>query len=156
MADAKTIEMIKNELSRLLNALEFPFSKLEVVEEKNGIVRANIDTERAPFLIGTFGERVNALQHLLKNILWKKIDEKIFLVVDVDHYRKSREEKMMALAEEKIAAAAETKIPQKMPVLEPYLRRMIHLFIAEKNPDGVTSESRGEGDERRLFVIPKN
>ena len=65
MAKVETIEVVKNALSEVLGALEFPFDTIEVSEENKGIVRANIDTDRAPFLIGTFGERINALQHIL-------------------------------------------------------------------------------------------
>lgn len=152
MAKVETIEVVKNALSEVLGALEFPFDTIEVSEENKGIVRANIDTDRAPFLIGTFGERINALQHILKNYLWKKgVEEGFFLIVDVDGYKKSREEKMIALAEEKAEAVRATKIPQKMPILEPYLRRLVHLHFVENTE--ISSESRGEGSERRLWIV---
>ena len=152
MAEVKTIESVKIALSEILHALQFPFNKIEVSEEGGNIIRANIDTERAPFLIGTFGERINALQHLLKNYLWKKEGgEGIFLIVDVDGYKKSREEKMILLAEEKAEAARLTGVPQKMPILEPYLRRLVHLRFVEDSE--VKTESRGDGTERRLWIV---
>jgi len=152
MAKVETIEAVKNALAELLKALDFPFDKIEVTEEGAGIIRANIDTDRAPFLIGTFGERINALQHLLKNYLWKKGgEESLFLIVDVDGYKKSREEKMLSLADEKAEAARATKIPQKMPILEPYLRRLVHLRFVDDMEVG--SESRGEGADRRLWIV---
>lgn len=152
--DSKTIEAISNTLSDILTHLQFPFTKVEVVEEAGGIARANIETERVPFLIGIHGERINALQHILKNILWnKKIGEDIFVIIDVDNYKKSREEKIIRIAEEKANAARTMQIPQIMPPLDPYLRKLVHTHFNKEDFKDIKTESIGEGRDRRLQIV---
>lgn len=148
------INTIGETLGNLVNALQVPYTGIEVLEETGGIYRAHIHTERAPFLIGTYGERIDAVQHLLKNILWKKgLTENIFVIVDVDNYKKSREVKIISLAEEKVEAARLTGIPQLMPYLDPYLRKIVHTHINNDRFRGITTQSVGEGKSRRLQII---
>jgi spoIIIJ-associated protein len=147
----KTIEIISNTLTALLEQMQIPFTRVEVTEEPNSVVRANIETENIPFLIGTHGERINALQHVLKNILWKKdIDEQVFVIVDIDHYKKSREEKVLQIAKEKADSARAMQISQVMPPLDPYLRKLVHTYFNTPEYSDITTESIGEGSNRRL------
>jgi spoIIIJ-associated protein len=153
VSDLHVIESVTSVLSDLLTSLKVPFSRVEVIEEEGGMFRANIVTDRAPYLIGTYGERIDAIQHLLKNILWKQgFGETLFVIVDIDNYKKSREEKILSLAEEKIQAAQQTGIPQTMPYLDPYLRKIVHTHISHKRFAGITTQSVGEGRDRRLKI----
>ena len=116
MSETKALEAIRKILGELIIHLQVEYSSIEIVDEGRGIYRANIVTERAPFLIGVYGERIDAIQHLLKNILWKQgIGDSVFVIVDVDDYKKSREERIVALAEEKAEAVRMTGNPQLMP-----------------------------------------
>ena len=152
--DTEALEIVKNLLSEMLTTLGFVYSKIEVTEEKEiGSLRANISSDEAAFLIGTHGERLNALQYLLKSLLWQKTGERSFVIVDVDHYRKQREERFIDLAKEKAVTARETNYPQAMPPLEPYLRRVVHLYLLN-NETGVTTESEGEGAYRHVVIKP--
>ena len=152
--DPNTLEAVKDILVGMLDALGFEYSKVEVTEEEHlGSLRANISSDEAAFIIGTHGERVNALQYLLKSVLWKKLETKVFVIVDVDNYRKQRETRFIDLANEKVEAARATKYPQQMPPLEPYLRRVVHLYLM-KNPDTKDIEtcSEGEGENRHVVI----
>jgi len=152
--DAEALEIVKNLLSEMLTTLGFIYTKIEVTEEKEiGSLRANISSDEAAFLIGTHGERLNALQYLLKSLLWQKTGERSFVIVDVDHYRKQREERFIDLAKEKAATARETNYPQEMPPLEPYLRRVVHLYLLN-NETGIITESEGEGTHRHVVIKP--
>lgn len=151
--DSKTIELISATLSEILQKLDFPFTRVEVIEEENNILRANIETDRVPFLIGVHGERINALQHILKNILWKKgIEEGVFVIIDVDNYKKSREEKILRMASEKADMARAMHITQIMPPLDPYLRKLVHTYFTREEFNDITTESVGEGAARRLHI----
>lgn len=154
MSATHVLETIQSILTQIIDKLEVPYSQIEILEEDNGVFRANIVTDRAPFLIGMYGERIDAIQHILKNILWKQgLTENVFVIVDIDDYRKSREERIVALAEEKVEAARLTGIPQTMPFLEPYLRKMIHTYISNDRFQGITTQSVGEGRARRLQIV---
>ncbi len=154
MSETKAIEYISETLTTLLQKLHFPFSKVEAELETANIIRANIETEKVPFLIGTHGERIDALQHILKNISWNNEEIKqYFVIIDVDNYKKSREDKFIGIAEEKVEAVRETGISQTMPPTDAYIRRMVHLHLTQPQFDDITTESTGEGDRRRLQIL---
>jgi len=150
--EATNIEHIKNTVLDVLNHLAVPFDRVEVVEEEGEVIRVNIETERAPFLIGSMGARLEALQHLVKNILWKKEIKDCFLILDIDHYKKNREERVLQLGREKAEAVQQTQMTQEMPPLDPYLRRLVHLDLV--SVEGIKTESFGEGSRKKIQISP--
>ncbi|QQS58997.1 hypothetical protein IPN35_05435 [Candidatus Peregrinibacteria bacterium] len=150
------LETINTVVSKFLSALDFPYTKIEIVEESE-ILRINIQTDRAPFLIGTHGDRLDALQHIIKKIIWNSIphseEESISLVVDVDGYRKNQEEKILRIAQEKADAAKNSQISQLMPSLDPYLRKRVHLYIKEVYPELTTKSIDGDGPRKRIQIL---
>jgi hypothetical protein len=41
----------------------------------------------------------------------------------------------------------------KLPVLNGYERKKVHWYISDLNDSEIRTESRGEGRERRLFIM---
>jgi spoIIIJ-associated protein len=75
------------------------------------------------------------------------------VVVDVEHYRDRREQTLRGIALRAADRARRDRRPvtlQPMPANE---RRIIHLTLQTSN--WVTTESTGEGAERRVVVTPK-
>ncbi len=151
----KTVE-VKDLLSELLGKMGFTYSKITTTEEDGNIVRANIESEEAPLLIGAQGRNLEALQHLAKNLLWKKFpDETIFLVVDIEGFKTRKQEQIMEMAKEKAEAVRATKITQILPPLNPFLRRLVHLELAKDEYSDLTTDSVGEEGFRRVRIIWK-
>ncbi|MEI7510772.1 MAG: hypothetical protein WCJ84_01300 [Candidatus Peregrinibacteria bacterium] len=145
-----TVETIKDILSELLRELGISFSEISVTEDGN-ILRANIETEEAPLLIGWRGTHLDALQQILKSLLWKKgLSEDLFIIVDVNEYKKVNEEKLITMAQEKAEMVVSTKISQMMPPLSAVDRRLIHLEISKNQYPGVATESV-EGEDGDLM-----
>lgn len=151
-------EKAKQIAEDLLTKMEFPFTAVAVTIEGNNIIRVNIDTEETSMLIGWHGETINAFQHILKSLLWSKmeIEKSFFLIVDTDGYKKRQEESVIDLAEQRAKALSETTKVVALPPMSPYFRRIIHLYFAN-NPDfsHVTTVSEGEGDMRQIKMIYK-
>jgi predicted RNA-binding protein Jag len=72
------------------------------------------------------------------------------VIVDIDHYKKSREEKVLQIAKEKADSARAMQISQVMPPLDPYLRKLVHTYFNTPEYSDITTESIGEGSNRRL------
>ena len=146
--------IIQKALRILLDKFEAKYDCI-TVEEKNGHYRANIETDDAARLIGRGGAVLNALQILLKNILWEQNSERFFVSIDVDGYRKEQEENMLGKMKGFVEAMKDTNLSEtKLPPMGPYFRRVVHLWVSNDYPE-LTSESIGEGEERAVRVFYK-
>ena len=104
-------------------------------------------------LIGHKGETLNALQYLTRLIVTKTLAEGLNLIVDVQGYRERRAEQLRRLARrvaEQVVQRGRTMPLEPMPANE---RRLIHIELRD-HPQ-VRTESVGEGDRRKVTIIPK-
>jgi spoIIIJ-associated protein len=125
------------------------------VAEKNGHYRANIETPEAGKLIGPNGATLNALQILLKNVLYHQTSERLFVSVDVDSYRAEQDDRFLRKVQESIEMMKDQNLGElKLSPMKPYLRRLVHLWIPVNYPDLATS-SIGDGDNRAIKVFHK-
>ena len=119
-----------------------------------GMIQAvlDIDGEDLGLLIGRRGQTLASLQYLLNLICAKKIGKRVAFGVDVDGYRRRREESLVSLARRtasRVRTSGRTVTLEPMPPSE---RRIIHLALAD-DPDIVTV-SIGEGEGRKVAVTP--
>ena len=150
--------IIKEILEKLLDVLGVSYTGVKVKKENDSAYYAQIETENSSLLIGWHGETIGALQHILKCLVWKQgVDSKVQIIVDVDGYKKRQEESVIRLAEKKAEYAIETGRPVKLPPMNPYFRRKIHMHLAssDKYKDAVTTESVGNSIDRAIQIIPK-
>ncbi|MBL7159898.1 KH domain-containing protein [Candidatus Microgenomates bacterium] len=144
----KTINKILKELFELLEVkIEFE------VEKKEDIYLVKIKTEEAGILIGSHGQTLQSLKHFLALALFKKLDEWVNLVVDVNDYWQKREQDLKEIADKTAERAIATGSPTPLPFLNSAERRIIHLALSS-HPQ-VVSESEGEGRERRIVIKPR-
>jgi len=142
------VEKITQELLKLIG-IE---AGVEAKEEEEGIL-VNLESPDQGILIGYHGRTLASLQWILSMIAYRKLGEWTRIVVDIGDYRQRQQERLQAMA---LNAAKRVKFSGEAYAL-PYLtsseRRIIHLALAE-DPE-VTTESEGEGGERRVIVKPK-
>ncbi len=101
------------------------------------------DKQWLPRFVGDF-ERVLNLVAKKQNL------ESVF--VDVNGYRKKRENLIIELARAAARKVLTTKIEMELPAMNAYERRLIHTELSSR-PD-VKTESVGEKKERRIIVKP--
>lgn len=115
-------------------------------------LRLNITGKDLGILIGRRGETLSALQFLTRMMASHQLHKWINLVVDVDDYRKKREESLRRLAVRMAQTAVETGRVQELEPMPPAERRIVH--IALRDFDGVRTESQGEDENRRVTIVP--
>jgi len=150
--------LIKETLEKLLEILGVSYTGVKIDKENEKTYYAQIETESSSLLIGWHGETISAIQHLLKCLLWKQgVESGTQVIVDVDGYRKRQEESVIKLAERKAEYAIETQREVRLPPMNPYFRRKVHLHLAEsdKYKDVVTTDSVGTEPDRAVKIIPK-
>jgi len=104
-------------------------------------------------LIGTKGETLAALQYLTRLMASNQLNKRANLVIDIEGYKSRREEMLKRLARKMAAQAVERGRMVSMEPMTPAERRIIHLTLRD-NQD-VTTESVGEGERRKVTIIPK-
>jgi spoIIIJ-associated protein len=140
-------------LKTLLKHLEVPFSKIAITEEEKDDFNINIKCDNPSMLIGYHGENIQALQHLLKVIVWKQCEnEKFNILLDIDDYRKRQEENVISLTARKVEMARKTGRKQILPPMSPYFRRKIHLYCMGAGFDDIETASEGEDDRRHVVI----
>lgn len=144
------VEIIKSETEALLKKI---IEKFEVeVQEDNGVFYIIIKAEEeAPTVIGRHGETIRAIQKILEVILYKKFNEPVSILVNVNDYREKQKERLESLAAEFASKTQSIKEPTSIRNLSSYERKIIHEYITKNYPD-LTTYSVGEGRDRRLVV----
>ena len=104
-------------------------------------------------LIGRRGETLSALQYLTRLIISKQTASRANIMVDVESYRHRRIDRLEQLATRMADQAVETNRTVTMEPMPPHERRIIHMVLRHR--DDVETESKGQGDERRVTIIPK-
>lgn len=101
-------------------------------------------------LIGRRGETMEALSYLTGLVANRLGGDYQKVALDVAGYRSKRESDLVALAKRVGAKVAKTGRAYTMEPMNPYERRIIHSTISKM--EGVTSESTGEGEDRRVVI----
>lgn len=104
-------------------------------------------------LIGRRGETLAALQYLARLLTSRALGRRVHLVVDVEGYKARREQMLRRLAQRMAEQAVQRGRTVSMEPMPPHERRIVHLALRE-HPD-VTTESVGEGDRRKVTVVPR-
>ena len=125
--------------------------EFKIFKTQTGII-IKIVGQDAGCLIGRKGETMEALSYLtsLAANRFEDSDEKIS--VDVADYRQKREKDLVAMAKKMAAKVAKSGRSYSFEPMNPYERRIIHATVSEIN--GVKSESKGEGSQRRVVIYP--
>lgn len=111
-----------------------------------------VEGDDVGMLIGHRGETMESLSYLASLVANRLPGEYIKLGLDVAGYRGKREKDLEALARRMGAKVARTGRSWAMDPMNPYERRIIHSTIS--GMEGVRSESKGEGADRRVVIYP--
>ena len=109
-----------------------------------------LDGEKLGALIGRRGETMESLSYLASLVANRLEGDYIKLGLDVAGYRDKRENDLTALAQRIGAKVRKTGRSFAMEPMNPYERRIIHSAISKM--EGVRSESKGEGRDRRVVI----
>ena len=109
-----------------------------------------LDGEHLGALIGRRGETMESLSYLASLVANRLEGDYIKLGLDVAGYRDKRENDLTVLAQRIGNKVRKTGRSFAMEPMNPYERRIIHSAISKM--EGVRSESKGEGRDRRVVI----
>jgi spoIIIJ-associated protein len=138
-------------LGRLLGLMGVE-GKIEVVSAELPL-QVNVKGDDLGILIGRRGQTLGALEYVTKLMVVQRMKTWLPLTVDVAGYKKHRRDSLEKLAlylAEQVKSRRHSVPMEPMPADE---RRIIHLALAD-HPD-VKTESIGEGENRKVVILPK-
>lgn len=112
-----------------------------------------VNTDPA-IIIGKHGHTLDAIQYLVNLIVNKenRQDNRKIYIVDIDGYRKRREESLQRYAREKAEIAKRKGVSIALYFMNSIERRLVHMALKE---DGeVTTYSEGREPYRRIIINP--
>jgi len=119
---------------------------------KEGSLFLEIKGDQEGILIGKYGRTLEALQMLINRMVNKQLKTSIRVVIDIDDYRKRRTDTMSKMAERLGEKAKMTGHSLTVGPFNAHDRRIIHITL--KEDPSIKTESLGEGDLKKIKIIP--
>jgi spoIIIJ-associated protein len=149
-------------ISQLLEKMHIPAEvvahRAEMVDEhdeRSGpAIVLDVHGEDLGGLIGRRGETLDNLQYLTRLLVAKEIGHYLNLVIDVEGYKSHREQTLQQLALRMAERVASTHKPASLEPMPANERRIIHLAL--RDHPAVRTESVGNGENRKVTIIPKS
>ncbi len=157
--DSEEVEMAADYLRNLLEQMDIDADVIVRAPETpaDGLGRAtavlDIEGDDLGLLIGRRGATLSALQYLVNVMVTRRLNSRVLVTIDVEHYHRRREESLRNLALRMADRVRHSRRPitlEPMPAAE---RRIIHLTLAEDQ--SVQTLSVGQGDERKVVIRPR-
>ena len=130
----------------LMGVENFTFTAVK----KGAATVLKVSGEHMGALIGRRGETMESLSYLASLVVNRMEGPYVKLGIDVGGYRNKREDDLTALAVRIANRVIRTGCYYEMEPMNPYERHIIHTAVAEI--EGVRSESKGEGPDRRVVI----
>ncbi|MGZ3648563.1 MAG: RNA-binding cell elongation regulator Jag/EloR [Syntrophales bacterium] len=122
------------------------------VEETADTILLNIKGDGSGLLIGKRGQNLDAIQYIVNKSVSKNTSNRKMIVVDTESYRRKREESLLALAAKLAEKVKKSKKALTVGHMNAHDRRVIHLAL--QNDESLTTKSRGEGEFRKIVIMP--
>jgi spoIIIJ-associated protein len=120
--------------------------------EENPEIQIEITGPDAGRIIGKKGQVLAALQFLTHRVVNRPGQDKRHVLVDAEGYRSRRDNSLATMARRLGKQAVEQGKIITFEPMNPRDRRVVHLALAKF--EGVITKSDGEGDSRRVQIIP--
>ena len=147
------VETARSFLAGVLERMKID-AEIDVLEEDDKVI-LDIKCDDVDRVIGRRGQVVDAFQHLVGKVAYRDRGPGVRgrpIVVDAGDYRHKHIERLEQLAERMGTKAIRSQSVVELDPMNPHDRRIVHLALAEV--EGVTTRSEGEGEDRRVLVVP--
>ena len=137
-----------NEITKLMGLTV----NLEVRRREENIT-IKIFSNHNAVLIGKNGYTIQALQTIVRQIIYNEINTNISNILDLENYKEKKIKNIEYLAKKTAREVAKTKVEAKLDSMNSYERRIVHSILSEDKY--VYTESIGEEPNRCVVIKPK-
>ncbi len=151
-ASREDVEITVDVLQHILRYMNI-HATVQVISTNPLTVNIHGMSENLGLLIGRRGETLAALQLLVNLIVSHRTKHRLRIAVDAENYRQRREENLRSLALRVAQQVRNYRRSIALEAMSPYERRIVHMALSESKD--ISTESIGEGDERRVVISLK-
>ena len=123
------------------------------IEKGKNQINLTITGDKVSHLIGYKGKTIESFQSLLNAMLQRENEESAKVFIEVNDYKKRKEEKLKNLANKMANNVIRFRKPIRLEPMSAYERLIIHTELAKR--DDVETESQGEEPRRRVVIKKK-
>ncbi len=140
------MEQLQDKLKKLIELMSFTDFSVNYEAESNRFLIFINESDIFKKFLPSF---VTNLDHLVR-LMANKSGEVKSIFIDINNYRRERENLILELARAAARKVVATKQEVPLPAMNAYERRLIHLELSS-HPD-VKTESIGEGKSRYIVI----
>jgi spoIIIJ-associated protein len=142
---------IRHRLTELLQP--FGLEPQITTSNQEGVLTVDVKTGRDDLFIRGGADPLLALQHILRIIMRHDAPEELVTIsLNIGGFQQHQRARLAQVAKDAAEQARATNMAVYLPPMSSYERRLVHLSLVEDK--SVTSDSEGEGEERRIVVKP--
>lgn len=123
------------------------------VRRRDETITIKIFSDHNAVLIGKNGYTIQALQTIIRQIVFNQINTNISIILDVENYKEKKIKNIEYLAKKTAREVAKTKVEAKLDSMNSYERRIVHSILSDDKY--VFTESIGEEPNRCVVIKPK-
>ncbi len=149
----EVIKEVKKFIKEIFGFLDISVN-IEVRKRKDNNVNLNIFTMGAQIPVSNLEDFILSLQFLVNKLSNVKLRSKLFFNIDINEFMAKKIDRLKNMA---IEISKKVRKEGKSYTLKPMIasdRRIIHLTL--KNNKFVKTESKGNGDKKRIIISPIN
>lgn len=146
---SKKLRQILNDIFKITGEENIKYD----IIRKDTQVLLEITGENIAHLIGYKGKTIESLQSLINSMLQIEDEEYAKVFVEINGYKKQKEEKLKRLANKMANNVIRFRKPIRLEPMSAYERLIIHQELANRND--VETESIGEEPRRRVVIKKK-
>lgn len=147
MADVKVF--VEDYLNKFFSGLGIDVTmELEV---RSDLININLSAENNAIIIGRNGRSLEGLNLVLRNVVNSQFKRRFNVFVDVNHYKRDRYQKLIALAKRVGKSVQRTRIDVALDPMPNDERRTIHKELSTY--PNIKTKSEGSGRDRHLKII---
>ena len=158
MKDKEIKKFVKEEIEILCSLLnvecEKDFDMEQGDDEDTTYIKICFEGDDLGYMIGNHGRHLDSLQYILQLMVGRVVeqDPQYRVLVDVGGYRKEKDSRIEEIALQKADDVRILGEELEMEPMSPADRRVVHTALSQF--DDITTESIGEGRDRRVVIKP--
>lgn len=121
-------------------------------------LKIDLSGENLGEMIGYRGRMLDSMQNILgmvisRDMQKRNIEGEFRVILDVNNYLEQRKNYLESYAKRAAEDVKSSGQPIELDPMKPFERRIVHMVL--KTQPGITTESKGDGDDRRVIILPK-